>query len=290
VPFSLTYNSQNWREDPGGTWQLGADIGYGYGWKLQAGSLIPCWSSYWTLDHYEFIDGSGAEYRLDQNSGGVWSSKQSVYVSYDSNTGRLWFKNGTFWLFGSTSAATEQDAGTLYPTSMTDRNGNYILVDYYPGAGQTGDNTSGRIRYIEDVRAVNDSGVYRTYKFTYDGTNHLTGITNLIGTAEGYTFAYSAQQTLYSPFSSTTFGQTQVLTSATVTGLGTSYSFVQDATGALTKVTLPYGGYLSWQFTNYTYSGSRLQPEVQNRYLSPSGSTADLSRSGRFGQDGPQLC
>ena len=28
VPFALSYNSQNWRQDPGGTWQLGRDIGY----------------------------------------------------------------------------------------------------------------------------------------------------------------------------------------------------------------------------------------------------------------------
>ena len=41
VGFNLTYNSQNWRQDPGGTWQLGEDVGYGYGWKLLAGSLLP---------------------------------------------------------------------------------------------------------------------------------------------------------------------------------------------------------------------------------------------------------
>ena len=34
VPFALSYNSQIWRQDPGGTWKLGRDVGYGLGWKL----------------------------------------------------------------------------------------------------------------------------------------------------------------------------------------------------------------------------------------------------------------
>ena len=33
VPFNLSYNSQNWRHDSGGTWNLGRDRGYGYGWS-----------------------------------------------------------------------------------------------------------------------------------------------------------------------------------------------------------------------------------------------------------------
>src|SRR6266568_2366403 len=72
--FNLSYNSQNWRQDPGGTWQLGRDVGYGYGWKLQAGSLTPVYRDYWTLDHYLFIDSTGAEYILNVNTAGVWSS------------------------------------------------------------------------------------------------------------------------------------------------------------------------------------------------------------------------
>ena len=39
VGFNLTYNSQNWRQDPAGTWKLGQDVGYGFGWKMLAGSL-----------------------------------------------------------------------------------------------------------------------------------------------------------------------------------------------------------------------------------------------------------
>jgi len=96
VGFNLTYNSQNWRQDPGGVWKLGRDVGYGYGWKLLAGSLLPVYDGYFTpVHHYVFTDSTGAEYRLDQNNSGVWSSLQSLYVYYDSNAGRLYFRDGS---------------------------------------------------------------------------------------------------------------------------------------------------------------------------------------------------
>jgi len=117
VGFNLTYNSQNWRQDPGGTWQLGEDVGYGYGWKLLAGSLLPL-NVPGGIGEYLFTDATGAQYHLNQNSGGIWTSTESVYVSYDSNTGKLHFNDGSFWVLGCTSAGTEWDAGTMYPTQM----------------------------------------------------------------------------------------------------------------------------------------------------------------------------
>ncbi len=95
VGFNLTYNSQNWRQDPAGTWQLGEDVGYGYGWKLLAGSLLPVeWHS--GISEYLFTDSTGAQYHLNQNSSGVWSSLESIYVSYDSNASKLHFNDGSF--------------------------------------------------------------------------------------------------------------------------------------------------------------------------------------------------
>ena len=133
--FNLSYNSQNWRQDPGGTWQLGRDVGYGYGWKLQAGSLTPVYRDYWTLDHYLFIDATGAEYILNVNTNGIWSSKESIYVYYDPSQLSLHFTNGSSWVFGCTSAGTEEDAGTMYPSNMYDSNGNVISISYNNGAG-----------------------------------------------------------------------------------------------------------------------------------------------------------
>jgi hypothetical protein len=126
VGFNLTYNSQNWRQDSGGTWQLGEDVGYGYGWKLLAGSLLPLQAPTGLIGEYLFTDATGAQYHLNQNSGGIWTSLESIYVSYDSNAGNLHFNDGSFWVMGCTSAGTEWDAGTLYPTVMEDSNGNQL--------------------------------------------------------------------------------------------------------------------------------------------------------------------
>ena len=96
VGFSLNYNSQNWHQSNGQTWLDGQDVGYGFGWKVLAGSLAPIYKDYWTINFYLFTDSTGAEYKLDQNSGGVFSSTGSIYVWFDSNTGRLYFKDGSF--------------------------------------------------------------------------------------------------------------------------------------------------------------------------------------------------
>jgi len=80
VAFALNYNSQLWRQDGGGTWKLGRDVGYGFGWRLQAGSITPYWSDQWTMHHYTFIDSTGAEYRLDVNTNGIWTSREGIYL------------------------------------------------------------------------------------------------------------------------------------------------------------------------------------------------------------------
>lgn len=126
VTFALSYNSQMWRLDGAGTWLLGKDVGYGLGWKLQAGSITPIWTAGGLIDHYLYTDSTGADYSLSQNSGGVWRSLEGVYVAYDANAGRLYFPDGSFWVMGCTSAGGEQDSGSRYPTQMEDTNGNYL--------------------------------------------------------------------------------------------------------------------------------------------------------------------
>jgi hypothetical protein len=123
VGFSLAYNSQNWRHDSGGIWNLGEDVGYGYGQKLLAGSLTPIWADQYTLYYYSFVDSTGAEYRLNQNNGGIWTSSESIYVTYDSTANRIYFRDGSYWVLGCTSATSEPDSGTMYPTTMEDTNG-----------------------------------------------------------------------------------------------------------------------------------------------------------------------
>ncbi len=42
---------------------------------MQFGSITPYYAG-WTsgVDHYVYTDGTGAQYRLDQNNSGVWTS------------------------------------------------------------------------------------------------------------------------------------------------------------------------------------------------------------------------
>ena len=144
VPFALSYNSQLWFKEGAGQTKLGADVGYGFGWKLLAGALTPIWDSY-NLVYYLFTDSSGAEYRLDVNENGVWRSSQGAYVYYDPNTGRLNFPDGSNWQMSSVSSINEQDAGTSYPTLMRDSNGNEVRLEYAQGIGGVGANTSARV-------------------------------------------------------------------------------------------------------------------------------------------------
>ncbi len=273
VPFSLNYNSQNWRQDAGGTWNLGNDVGYGYGWKLLAGSLTPFYISLLGVDHYLYTDSTGAEYRLTQNTGGVWSSSESIYVWYDSNANILHFRDGSFWIMGCTSSGSEPDAGTMYPTTMEDSNGNQILVSYFAGANQPFSNSSARIQTIKDVRGPNYFGSPSTYSFIYttDVIPHLTSIQNWIGTSEGYQFAFSPTQSLTSPFSSTTFGTMTNLSSVTVMGVNLLYNLAYDSSGEMTQSTFPYGGYLKWAYGSVTYSSGFTQREVQTRTMSKDG-------------------
>jgi hypothetical protein len=130
VTFALSYNSQMWRQDSNaavspGVELLGADLGLGLGWKLQAGSIRPVWYN-GSVHHFVYTDSSGAEYILDQNNNGVWTSLQGTYVAFDANANVLHFPDGSFWQMTVQSGAVEQDAGTLYPSVMEDTNGNFL--------------------------------------------------------------------------------------------------------------------------------------------------------------------
>ena len=201
VPFRFSYNSQMWRQDANGTWFFGYDLGYGFGLKLLAGAITPIWANS-IIDHYLYTDSTGAEYRLDQNSGSLWTSTQGIYVTFDANTNILHFNDGTSWTFGCQSALGEPDSGTLYPTAMEDTNGNQITVGYEPG----GNNLSGRISFIADSRAVSNGNSAKTWSFVYNysllAPYPLQSISSWIPAAESYNFRLG-RMSLYSPFDGT---------------------------------------------------------------------------------------
>jgi RHS repeat-associated protein len=289
VGFALNYNSQNWRQDSAGTWQLGLDTGYGYGWRLQAGSLTPLYNSAWSLAGYLFIDSTGAEYILNNfgiNNAGWWS-KEGLYVTaYNQAQGQagnlqyLSFPDGSIWIFGSTAAGSEEDAGTLYPTKIKDGNGNMVQIKYSPGVGQGVTNTSSRIATIEDVRGNGSAD----YTFTYTLLNpsdpfpHLTSITNSVGSSENYSFSY-VNSTLNSPFNGASYGTFAFQTSMTQTGVPLTTSFTYDSAGSgeLDQATTPYGGHLRWTYTPYTLANTLTYREVQYRYLSQASGASETS-------------
>jgi RHS repeat-associated protein len=289
VPLVLSYNSQNWRQDGTVNWQLGAEVGYGYGWSMGIGSITPYYQD-WTLgvDHYVFTDALGTPTILDQNSSGTWRSQPGIKIWFEAAANRLHFGDGSFWVMGSTSGGTEADSGTMYPTVMEDISGNQIIVTYLPGAGlpSTAMNTSSRITSVEDTRAQNSvtytpysySSATTTGRFTYTFTYnndapvpHLVSVANWIGTGEFFSFTYNTGVTLAPPFGSdpSYAGLTTAqLTSASVALTG-NYAFTYDTAGAseLLQATLPGGGHFRWSYVSFQYNSLRSLREVGTRYL-----------------------
>jgi RHS repeat-associated protein len=262
VLLSLSYNSQNWRQDSSGnSWNLGMDTGYGYGWLLQFGSITPFYSSEWDVAFYQFRDSSGAVYRLDQNNNGIWTSKDSVYVSFDDQTDILHFNDGSQWGMWNTSGGLEQDAGTMYPLYIEDSNGNQVwaIYDWSNGWG------SSRIVQIYDAR----SSTSETYDINYDQNGYPSSITNTIGSGESFNLAYNSPVTLTSPYSpNPQFSSVETIASITnaTTDLATTFAYDPSNDGELTQVTFAYGGHIRWQYGATNYAQGTLRG-VQNRYL-----------------------
>jgi len=72
--FALNYNSQTWRYGDGMTWNVGTDVGYGYGFKLLAGSIYPVYNG-GAVSYYILTDSTGAEFKLDTTWGGHYFAK-----------------------------------------------------------------------------------------------------------------------------------------------------------------------------------------------------------------------
>jgi YD repeat-containing protein len=299
VGFSLNHDTQTWRKVGSKVWKYGVDTGYGYGWKLLAGSVMRYFSGTYQTSHFIFTDSTGTEYRLDRKvqadgtnwTTGPWdgywaSSSANFYGIFQEDWAyyRMKFPDGSSWFFGSHSAGTENDMGMAYPTLFQDSNGNQVAVRYMPGTGAGWANSSGRIDEIEDIRATTAGGY--TYKFNYsnDSIPHLTSIVNSIGTAEGYTFGANewTTQQLNEPFGSTPWANsasTKFLTGMVVNGVNVRYGFDYQWpwTGELSKVTLPFGGYVRWAVGEVVYTGGRSTREVYSwiHSKSPLGSAPD---------------
>lgn len=289
--FALSYDSQIWRYGDGQSWSTGFDVGYGFGWKLQAGSIYPVYSSNSSILYYVFTDSSGADYRLDYSSSNhYWSREGHYQMHYDPVTTRLWFNDGSNWLMGAVSGSTEPDAGTRYPTVATDSNGNQIQLRYKPAVGTAAVNTSARLDWIWDARAGGFGNV--SYNFTYgtagcdDGVPRLTGISTALPTGENYTFTYECKATVKSPFTPTYYQPRTALISRTSVsseaGASLTHGFEYhvlgpDSTLELARVNFPYGGRLQWNYVETTTASNQKVRGVGTRLLKMSSTGTEYS-------------
>jgi YD repeat-containing protein len=243
--FMLSYNSQMWRQDSSGSWLLGRDVGFGLGWRLQAGSIFPVIYN-GSLMYLIFTDATGAEYRLYDDSNWIFRSREGLHLWMDWGAATLWFPDGGHWYMYAQSSGLEADAGTLYPTSMNDGNGNWMQITYQTGNGSVSSNTSAR---ITGVAAAADG-----CNFSYGGSGipHLTSFT--CG-QNSYTMNYSSAS-LADPFAGGSFGTATLLSGLTNNGLNTAHQFAYNSSAEMTQLTTPLGGVMGWSYRTYTYSAT----------------------------------
>jgi RHS repeat-associated protein len=272
--LQLVYNSQVWSRDASGVQYTAVDAGYGAGWSLWLGATYPVYAS-GVIDHYRFIDSSGATHRLYPSTGDTYVSRDSTYLKWDRVLHRLWFRDGTFWDFDYVSLDPEPDAGTRYPTKIQDTNGNYLTISYLTGA---------RINDIHDSRHYDS--VYDTtdYHFVYvnNRLDSIHEITTLRSWPYGQTdtkrfsFVYQEAQ-LSSPFPVGPTVNVKLIQQVKRWGQGSTptitHSIEYNSSGEPTKLTLPYGAYFRYTWQTGSFSGGAVQRrEVASRIYSASAS------------------
>jgi RHS repeat-associated protein len=272
--LQLVYNSQVWSRDASGVQYTAVDGGYGAGWSLWLGAMYPVYAA-GVIDHYRFIDSSGATHRLYPSTGDTYVSRDSTYLKWDRVLHRLWFRNGTFWDFDYVSLDPEPDAGTRYPTKIQDTNGNYVTISYLTGA---------RINDIHDSRHYDS--VYDTtdYHFVYvnNRLDSIHEITTLRSWPYGQTdtkrfsFVYQEAQ-LSSPFPVGPTVNVKLIQQVKRWGQGSTptitHSIEYNSSGEPTKLTLPYGAYFRYTWQTGSFSGGAVQRrEVASRIYSASAS------------------
>jgi len=66
VTFGLNYDSQFWKKEGSTIWNFGVNRGYGFGWRVMAGSVTRYYASSGVTSHIVFTDSTGTEYKLDR--------------------------------------------------------------------------------------------------------------------------------------------------------------------------------------------------------------------------------
>jgi hypothetical protein len=142
VSLGLTYNSllYNKSTDPfdSSTW-LTYDVDSGYpapGFRIGYGQVEDQGSNGFTL-----TDADGTRHALTYTSAYNYDSNDGTFIHFigGSGWGTLFYADGTRIYYGAAGGGQR-----TYPTQITDRNGNYILISYVGGVGP-------RISSIQDT-------------------------------------------------------------------------------------------------------------------------------------------
>lgn len=161
VSLGLKYNSLVWNKSTnpsdGSTWMT-YDVDSGYpaqGFRLGYGQIEDQGSAGFTL-----TDADGTRHALAYSSTYNYDTTDGTFIHFTGGTGwgTLFYPEGTQVTYGAAGGGYRS-----YPTRITDRNGNYILISYVNGVGP-------RINTIQDTLG-------RYVRFYYDSNNDLVTIT-----------------------------------------------------------------------------------------------------------------
>ena len=161
VSLALVYNSLVWNKSTNpsdsSTW-VTYDVDSGYpaqGFRLGYGQIEDQGSAGFTL-----TDSNGTRHALVYSSQYNYDTNDGTFIHFNggSGGGTLYYPDGTRVVYGAAGNGYRS-----YPTSITDRNGNYISISYANGVGP-------RISTIQDTLG-------RYVRFYYDSNNELVTIT-----------------------------------------------------------------------------------------------------------------
>ena len=130
VSLSLFYNSQVWNKSSDGSTWLTYDVDSGWpspGFRLGFGQIED------QSDSFTLTDPDGTRHSLAFTSTDNYDTTDGTFIHYDgggTSSGTLYYPDGTVVTYGASGGGIR-----LYPTRITDRNGNYITIAYNGTSG-----------------------------------------------------------------------------------------------------------------------------------------------------------
>jgi RHS repeat-associated protein len=253
VDLSLIYNSQLWNKKVSSTattltydrdagWP-GPGFSLGYG-KMTHGNISGPFTPAYTV-----IDPDGTRHVMEPQGGDYttateWNTTDGTFIYFNETNATAVHSDGTRVQYGAYS--TIGTTSFSYPTRITDRNGNYILISYVGGVGP-------RISTIQDTLG-------RYVRFYYDTANDLVAVTvpGYAGAAELQTIRFYYQNITINPAGSFT-GMTISPSSATSKRVLQYVYFPGTQAGYRYDYSAPYGMiYRTNQLRNMTVSTTLL--------------------------------